>query len=91
MVLPQVPQRHKGFFQHSLSCVATAQGGAGGTWSTQRQPQPLNLLPRSVTLASSCQSRGISILWRSNTVKTPGPRMSWRPPSSSTVTSVTIF
>eukprot|EP00983_Pelagomonas_calceolata_P004640 151118-Pelagomonas_calceolata.AAC.1 len=52
-------------------------GAAGGTGiqSTQRQPQPLHLLPRSVTLASFFWNRGKSTLWRSNTasVKTPGP------------------
>eukprot|EP00983_Pelagomonas_calceolata_P056247 1144501-Pelagomonas_calceolata.AAC.4 len=46
----------------------------GGRGSTQCQPQPLHLLPRSVTLASSFQNRGTSILWRSNTVKTPGQK-----------------
>eukprot|EP00983_Pelagomonas_calceolata_P098885 1158398-Pelagomonas_calceolata.AAC.1 len=42
-------------------------------------------------LVSSFQNRGTSISWRSNTVKTPGPRISRRPPSNSTVTSVAIF
>eukprot|EP00983_Pelagomonas_calceolata_P113958 1160044-Pelagomonas_calceolata.AAC.5 len=39
----------------------------------------------------SFQIRGTSTLWRSNTVKAPGPRNSLRPPSSSTVTCVAIF
>eukprot|EP00983_Pelagomonas_calceolata_P105253 1159113-Pelagomonas_calceolata.AAC.11 len=38
------------------------QGGAGGTGSTQRQPQPLHLLPRFVTLASSFQNRNIHLV-----------------------------
>eukprot|EP00983_Pelagomonas_calceolata_P065820 1148755-Pelagomonas_calceolata.AAC.6 len=37
--------------------------------------------------SSEVQNRGTSISWRSNTVKTPGPRISWRPPSNSTATS----
>eukprot|EP00983_Pelagomonas_calceolata_P081460 1155585-Pelagomonas_calceolata.AAC.6 len=36
------------------------------------------------------QNRGTSILWRSNTVKLRGPRISSRPPSSSTAIYVTI-
>eukprot|EP00983_Pelagomonas_calceolata_P049129 1141359-Pelagomonas_calceolata.AAC.2 len=59
--------------------------------STQRQPQPLHLLPWSVTLVSSSQNRGTSILWSSNTVKIPGPRISSRPRSIITATSVAIF
>eukprot|EP00983_Pelagomonas_calceolata_P086556 1156784-Pelagomonas_calceolata.AAC.1 len=43
----------------------------------------------SVTLASSFQNGGTFLLWRSNTVKTPGPKISLRPQSSSTTTSVT--
>eukprot|EP00983_Pelagomonas_calceolata_P064248 1148047-Pelagomonas_calceolata.AAC.1 len=74
-------------FQYSLR----SEGGAGGTGSTQRQPQPLHILPRPATLVSSFQNRGTSISWRSNTVKTPGQRISWRPPSSSTATSAAIF
>eukprot|EP00983_Pelagomonas_calceolata_P011502 371604-Pelagomonas_calceolata.AAC.4 len=35
--------------------------------------------------------KGISTLGRLNTVKTPGPGISLRPQSSSTMTSVTIF
>eukprot|EP00983_Pelagomonas_calceolata_P019841 626230-Pelagomonas_calceolata.AAC.1 len=57
-----------------------SRGERGRAGSTQRQPQPLHLLQRSVTLVSSFQSRRTSILWRSNTVNTPGPRISWMPP-----------
>eukprot|EP00983_Pelagomonas_calceolata_P073060 1151991-Pelagomonas_calceolata.AAC.1 len=71
-------------FMPILLCMSTklvvtrraSVGGAGETGSTQHQPQPLRLLPRSVILVSSFQNRGTSILWRSNTVKTPGPRIS---------------
>eukprot|EP00983_Pelagomonas_calceolata_P091264 1157521-Pelagomonas_calceolata.AAC.17 len=35
--------------------------------------------------------RGRTILWRSNTVKAPGPRISSRPPNSNTVTPATII
>eukprot|EP00983_Pelagomonas_calceolata_P063052 1147566-Pelagomonas_calceolata.AAC.3 len=68
-----------------------SRGGRGGTGSTQRQPRPLRLLPRSVTLVSSTQNRGMSTLWKSNTVKTPGPRISLRPPNGSTAIYVAIF
>eukprot|EP00983_Pelagomonas_calceolata_P004107 132764-Pelagomonas_calceolata.AAC.1 len=37
-------------------------GGAGDTGSTQRQPQPLQLLLRCVTLASSFQNRDIHLV-----------------------------
>eukprot|EP00983_Pelagomonas_calceolata_P087741 1157024-Pelagomonas_calceolata.AAC.3 len=47
-------------------------------------------MPSSVILVSSFQNRGTSISWRSNTVKTPGPRISWRPSSNSTATSAAI-
>eukprot|EP00983_Pelagomonas_calceolata_P017257 540797-Pelagomonas_calceolata.AAC.1 len=42
-------------------------------------------------IVSSFHNKGTSILWRSNTVKTPGPRASSNPPSSSTVICVAIF
>eukprot|EP00983_Pelagomonas_calceolata_P035466 1109410-Pelagomonas_calceolata.AAC.1 len=73
-------------FSRRLDRVMNSQRGR-----TQHQPQPLHLLPRSITLVSSIQNRGTSILWRSNTVRTSGPRISWRPPSSSTAIYVAIF
>eukprot|EP00983_Pelagomonas_calceolata_P002132 72297-Pelagomonas_calceolata.AAC.1 len=66
------------------------QGGAGGTGRTQRQPQPLHPLSSPKTLVSSFQIRDTSILWKSNTVKTPCPTANSRPPSSSTATYITI-
>eukprot|EP00983_Pelagomonas_calceolata_P042802 1138661-Pelagomonas_calceolata.AAC.1 len=66
-------------------------GGTGGTGRTQRQPQPLHPIPRLIALVSSSQIRDMSILWKANTVKTPGPTASFRPPSSSTATYVVIF
>eukprot|EP00983_Pelagomonas_calceolata_P001064 36938-Pelagomonas_calceolata.AAC.2 len=77
--------------QRLTSSHPDALRGCGGTGSTQCQPQPLHLLPRSVTRVSSYQNKGTSILWRSHTVKTPGPKISLKPPSSSTATSVVIF
>eukprot|EP00983_Pelagomonas_calceolata_P067279 1149421-Pelagomonas_calceolata.AAC.10 len=62
----------------TLPKYVSLSGGAGKTGSTQRQPQPLQLLPNSVTIASLFQDRDTSTLWRSNTVKTPGPRISLR-------------
>eukprot|EP00983_Pelagomonas_calceolata_P005505 179527-Pelagomonas_calceolata.AAC.1 len=50
------------------------------TTPTSQVRHPSQLLPEQRT----------SILWRSNIVKTPGPRTSWRPPSSSTANSVAI-
>eukprot|EP00983_Pelagomonas_calceolata_P088872 1157253-Pelagomonas_calceolata.AAC.1 len=67
------------------------EGGVGETGSTQRQLQPLHLLLRSITLVGSFQNRGTSTLWMSNNVKTPGPKMSSKPPNSSTATSVVII
>eukprot|EP00983_Pelagomonas_calceolata_P068767 1150059-Pelagomonas_calceolata.AAC.2 len=63
----------------------------GGTGSTQRQPQPLQPLSRSVILVGSLQDRGTSTLWKLNTVRIPSPRISLRPPSSSIAIYVTTF
>eukprot|EP00983_Pelagomonas_calceolata_P078557 1154304-Pelagomonas_calceolata.AAC.1 len=83
-----VTDRHNIASRILLKAFSKGPLGAG---NTQRQPQPLHLLPRSVTLASSFQERGTYIFWRSNTAKTPGPRISSRPPSNSTATSDPIF
>eukprot|EP00983_Pelagomonas_calceolata_P085570 1156585-Pelagomonas_calceolata.AAC.11 len=61
----------------AASCYQ-GERGRGRTGSTQHQPQPLHLPPRLVTLVSSLRNRGMCILWRSNIVKTPSPRISSR-------------
>eukprot|EP00983_Pelagomonas_calceolata_P057328 1145028-Pelagomonas_calceolata.AAC.1 len=67
-----------------------SRGGCGGnrehsapataTLPAFKVRHPIQLLPEHT-----------SILWRSNTVKTPGPRINWRPQSSSVATPVIIF
>eukprot|EP00983_Pelagomonas_calceolata_P068777 1150069-Pelagomonas_calceolata.AAC.5 len=55
----------------------------------QRKPQPPASKVRHPSLL--IPKKGTSILWTSNTVKIQGPRISSRPSSSSTATSVAIF
>eukprot|EP00983_Pelagomonas_calceolata_P072125 1151570-Pelagomonas_calceolata.AAC.1 len=43
------------------------------------------------TLDMTLQNKGTSILWWSNSVETPGPKISSRPSSSSTAIYVAIF
>eukprot|EP00983_Pelagomonas_calceolata_P082575 1155965-Pelagomonas_calceolata.AAC.1 len=51
----------------------------------------VHIVVTEIVVTLSIQNRGTSTLWKSNTVKTPGPRISLRPPSSSTATYVAIF
>eukprot|EP00983_Pelagomonas_calceolata_P006587 216552-Pelagomonas_calceolata.AAC.1 len=91
LILPEINKSH-------MACICNTQGKCVGIIYPIRfqiryrafYKAKLAGLHEAIT-PTPTSYRGTSILWRSNTVKTPGPRTSLRPPSNSTATYVAIF
>eukprot|EP00983_Pelagomonas_calceolata_P096970 1158193-Pelagomonas_calceolata.AAC.8 len=98
----QIPEHSKNTFPRSVHCLCSflsslifpvsVEKKKGHGWSKEHSaPATATPTTSKVHHPSQLLPEQRHVLWRSNAMKTPGLRISLRPPSSSTVIYVAIF